>query len=159
VLEQLTGRRVGPVDVVDEQHERPVGGDEREQLAERAVQAPALGHRAGRGGRRAEPGQHLGEEAEALGPERGEGGGARQRGLERVDDRDERDVVLELGRPALEDDEALPRGALAQLGEQPRLADARLAAHGEQAPLAACNGVERPRDRLELPVAAVQAVP
>ena len=83
----------------------------------------------------------------------------REGSVERVDDRHQRDVVLELGRAALEHDEALRRGALAQLGQQPRLADARLATGDEQAPLAARHGVERPRDRLELRITAEQAVP
>jgi len=42
--------------------------------------------------------------------------------------------VLQLGRAAVQHDEALRRRALTQLGEQPRLADARLAARDQQAP-------------------------
>ena len=139
-------RRVGPVDVVDEQQERPAAGDQREQLAERAVQAPALGARVARRRGHTEPREAPRRAASmrsAPSPS-----SARRPGraaLERVDDRHERDVVLELGRAALEHDEALRRGALAQLGQQPRLADARLAADDEQAPPAARHGVERPR--------------
>ena len=159
VLEQLTGRRVGPVDVVDEQQQRTLGGDEAEQLAERAVQAPAFGDRAGRRARRAQPGQDVGEQPELLGSEPRQRIWARERRLERVDDRHERDVVLELGRASLEDDEALCRPKLSQLGQQARLADARLAAHGEQTSLAARYGVERARDGRELCLSAVQAAP
>jgi hypothetical protein len=67
--------------------------------------------------------------------------------------------VLELGRASLEHDEALRRGALAQFGEQARLADPCLPAQREQAALAPRDGVERARDRLELALPAVQAAP
>ena len=67
--------------------------------------------------------------------------------------------MLELGRASLEDDEALCRRTLGQLGQQARLADAGLAAHGEQTSLAARYGVERARDGRELCLSAVQAAP
>ena len=159
MLEQLARRGVGPVDVVDEQQERPAAGDQRQQLAERSMQAPALGDRVARRHGHTQSREDLGEEVDAVRSEPLQRTDVREGSVERVDHRHQRDVVLELGRAALEHDEALRRGALAQLGQQPRLADARLATGEEQAPLAARDGVERPRDRLELRIAAEQAVP
>jgi hypothetical protein len=85
------------VDIVDEQQERPAGGDELEQIADRPVKPPALRARAAGGGGRL-PRQDLGEQAEPLGAERRERVGVRELNLERVDDRHERDVMLQLGR-------------------------------------------------------------
>ena len=65
--------------------------------------------------------------------------------------------MLELGRAALEHEEALCAGAVAQLREQPRLADAGLAADRQQEPAATRDGVERAVDRRELRLASRKA--
>jgi hypothetical protein len=46
-----------------------------------------------------------------------------------------------------------------QLGQEPGLADPRLAAHDQQPSLAAGDRIQHARDRLELRRASVQAVP
>ena len=129
--EQLDRRVVAPVQVVEHEHERPVA-----RRAARAARAP----RGARGSarrrplrsRRRRPSQRREDLAE-LGDELGVPAVLEVEllrgdvGVERVDPDAERQVALELGRRAGEHEVAALLGAAAQLGEQPRLADARLA--------------------------------
>ncbi len=117
--------------VVEHEHERAVRGDRGEQRADGAVRAVALVRRPGAAAARVvERRQHLGQ----LGRQRVvPAGPARQVrghdvGVERVGPDAERDVALELGGCPREHELSPPAGALAQLGQEPRLPDARLAA-------------------------------
>jgi hypothetical protein len=140
------------VQVVEHQHERPPGGERRQQSADRAVRAVALvGHRAARArAHRRERGEDLGQLLLQLGRELGAEslrGGVR---VERVGPDREREVALELRGGAGEHEAAAPLRPPAQLGQQPRLADPRLALDRHAAGHAGRQRVERVVDRREL---------
>ena len=118
--EQLERARVGPVQVVEHQHQRLAGGEDAEQVADGLVRAVALvGHAA----------RTRVQDAVELAVERLEHGGreAAHVLVERVDEDPERQVALELGRAARQHEAAAVVGHRLELRQQPRLADARLA--------------------------------
>ena len=136
VGQELEARRVGQVDVVEQQHERPVADRVLDRVDRRLQQARAhvLGRRAAarRRGGAAEPArQRRCDDREILGPG-GVGGGrgevlgqvAQQLRPERVGRR-----AAELQRRAGGRARAGGAGALDELARQARLADPRLAAH------------------------------
>ncbi len=130
--EHLHRRRVGPMEVVEREHQRLAPGQPLEHAPDRIVEPVALG---------------------ALAPARVAVGLARQRRedrselardvvveraqdrrlertevvVERVDDQAERNVALELGRTAVENEIATLFATAAELREQPRFPDPRLA--------------------------------
>jgi hypothetical protein len=129
--EQLDRRRVGPVEVVEHEHERLRRRELLEQRAHGAVAAIALvleRHLATARERRQrrkdvrelrldvvlEGGQPIRSEASHV-------------LVERIDEDRERQVALELGGRAREDEVVSGIGANRQLGQEARLADARLA--------------------------------
>ena len=157
VGEQLERGVVGPVQVVEHDHDRAARGEALEQGTHRAVGTEALvlhaGHR--RPLRAGERREHAGQLAEAVADEaldarlaeRGDGA------VERVDPHSERQLALELGRAARQHHVPGGLGAVAQLAQEPRLADARLPAEHEPAAPAAAQPPERRPDRRELPAA------
>ena len=134
--EQLERPRVGPVQVVEHQHERLPGRQDHEQVADRLVRAVAL----------------VGEDRRALwvrtrsssSPERLQHGGRQPAHVlvERVDEDPERQVALELGRAARQHQAAAVVGHRLELGQQPRLADAGLAHELDRARLALERALE-----------------
>jgi hypothetical protein len=140
------------VQVVEDEHERPLVGDQLEEPAHRAVRAVALIGERGDAGRRPHRRQQLAELAlELVVPpvvlgERVRG----DVGVERVDEDAERDLLLELGRRPGEDDVPALRGARAQRTEEARLADPRLALDGQAPGRRAVERVEHPLETLEL---------
>ena len=128
--DQLDRRAVAPVQVVQHEHERTVGAQQLEQPADRAVAAVTLiSHRvpAPEAGR-TQRGKDLAEleddvrRPDGLQIERLR----RDMRIERVRPDAEREIALELRRHAVEHQAPVLLRALAQLGEQARLADARL---------------------------------
>ena len=128
--------------IIEHQHQRPIGREQLEQLPHCSVRAVALvSDRVDRSG----PGwarhrrQHAGELADRLAVPyvlqaqllRGDVC------VESVDPDAERQIALELGRRPGQHEAAPRLGAIAQLTEQPRLADSRLALqrHADQAAL------------------------
>jgi hypothetical protein len=118
------------LDVVERDHERARPGEPLEQLADRPVRAIALvvNARHGRplGPKRREDSAELVaqlplRQLQESGVER------RQVGVERVDNRRERHLALELGRRSAEHQVAARGSRLAELVEEAGLADPRLA--------------------------------
>jgi hypothetical protein len=79
--------------------------------------------------------------------------------LQGLGHRRERDVALQLGCPAPQHREAALGRPVGERVEQPRLADARLAAHQQQPALAACRRLDQAADRVELRLASDQLRP
>ena len=157
VGDELERRVVGPLEVVEQDHHGRRGGELLEQRADGAVRAVALvlQRRRGRRVARADRRQHAGELGDAvaehpLEPVLAEPGGVV---VERVDPDAERQVLLELGAAAGQDDAAALGAAVGELLEHPRLADARLAADGDEARVATEAG-QRSGDGRQLPPAA-----
>ncbi len=152
--EQLDRSGVGPMEVVQHQHERARLREPLEQGAHRAVRPVALvrqrGPRLPAGA--AEAGQHAGELVQQRGvPPVARGGllGGHIR-VEGVRPDPERNVALELGgRPGQHHVPARVR-ALAQLGEQASLADSGLALGADEGGRALGQRVERPFELIEL---------
>ena len=71
-------------------------------------------------------------------------------GVERVDPDAVGEVALELGGGAREDEVALRLGPLAQLAQEPRLADPRVAGDGQARQAILLEGAERLPELLEL---------
>ena len=132
VVEELRRGRVEPVHVVEGQHHgRGGGGALGQELDHRPEETVAAR-------RRAVPPGELGQK----GPEVGGQGGAdraRRELAEGIDPRAERPVRLGLERPSAEHGAAAGTGGLAQLVEEARLAEARLAGQ-QQRPRAALAG-------------------
>jgi hypothetical protein len=74
--------------------------------------------------------------------------------LDGVDRQREGNVALELCRAPLQHEQPASVGAHAELGEQPRLADPRLAADGDDGGRAATTVGEHPIEKLQLARAA-----
>ena len=154
--------RVGPVQVVQRQHERLGGGELLEQLDHRAVDAVALVQ--GRPLRR--PGfrqrrQDLAElrahrRVEPFEPSRVE---ALDVPVEGVDEDPEREVLLELGRRAFEHEMTARVGPRGELGEQAALADPRRSDHLDRARRPALERRERLVERGELLYASYERHP
>ena len=122
---------VRPLRIVDPQHESPRGGEPFEQASQRTVRAMAIGMgRLAAAQRR----QHLRERRGLL-----------HVTLERLRPERIRKVALGLRRPRAEHDRPLGGRALAEVVEQPGLADAGLALQREDRPL---ERPQRGRDRL-----------
>jgi len=144
VAEEAQRRLVGPVHVVDGQHEgravgqvdgepvQPVGARPRDDLA---------GPRHHRGGERGRAGQQL------VPP------GLRERDGEQLPDQPVRRVLLQLAAPRAEHRELPLRGATARRGEQPGLADARRPLDHEHRALARARRVDEAHDDGQLVLA------
>ena len=123
--------RVAPVQVVEHEHQRLGVGQQLQQRADRAVGAVALVGDAPR--RRRSRAAATGSTWPSSSSQLGVPGLVAAQvlrghvGVERVDPHAERHVALELGRGAGQHEVAALLGARAQLGQQPGLADARLA--------------------------------
>ena len=152
-VEQLGRRGVRPVDVVEREHERPAQRQPLEQLPHRAMGAVALVLHDGRAGgcEARQRGQHVRELAAHLLAERREQlrVQAGDELVEGVDEDPERQVALELGGAPREDGAAAGVGAPAQLGQQPGLADPRLALDRERGGPAIPQLAEGAIDRLQ----------
>lgn len=158
MVEQLDGRVVGPVDVVEHQHQARRRRDLLQQVPHRAVQLVAGD---GRGDRRApgpgglpvvegggrQRGEHRGQQPHARGAEVADV--LLQMVVEGVDDGAERHLLLELGgAPGQRAELAALRGAQ-QLVEQPGLARTRLADQREEAEGVGRRGVQGLLERAE----------
>ena len=155
--EQVDRRGVGPLDVVEAQHERPVARELLEQRADGAVRAMALhargerGRRGGLGG----GGEDRGEVGAGAVDPRGRGGAQRaERHIEGVDPQTVGQGVLPLGGAAVQDGRAALAGEDGELREQAGLADAGLAAERDDARRPGGGRVDRAREDGELGVAA-----
>jgi hypothetical protein len=159
IVDQLDRSAVGPVQVIEREHERPGpnelgerGADCREEPVplHRQQRAPALTLCAvDRPRERREDCGQLGELGlgQHLPQPPGEGPQHRVEGLR---DRPVRDVPLQFARPAAGDPAAAPLGDPDQLVEQPGLADAGLAQHDDGRRPAGPDGGERPVERPQL---------
>ncbi len=155
--QQLDRRVVAPVQVVEHQHERLRAREQAEQPLRGAVDAVALvgdrlPHRRARAALRR---QQRGQLVEQLGvPRLGEPEVVRRDvGVQRVGPDAERQVALELGRRAREHQAAALLGAPAQLAEQARLPDPRLALDGDAAGAPVAERLQRRVDLRELRLA------
>ena len=140
--QKLDRRAIAPVQIIEQQHQRSIGREQLEQLPHRSVSAVSLvSDRVGRSGpsRARHRRQHAGELSDRLAVPR-----LLQAELlrgdvsvESVDPDAERQIALELGRRPGQHETAPRLGAIAQLTEQARLADSRLALqrHADQAAL------------------------
>ena len=125
--EQVERAGVGPVQVIEEKHERLGACERLEQPADRAVRAVAVtGARAVDSGQRRED---LRELSERVRVEVGElvRRKAPQVFVQRIDEDGEGQLALEVGGAPRAHEPAAPVGAQPELGEQARLADPRLA--------------------------------
>lgn len=125
MLEELQRRGVGPVHIVNHQEQRASSRDVGQARREGAMHPPAF-RRERRDGRRAE----------------------------RVENRHERHIALELGRVPRQHNEPHRLRPSTQRREQQCLPDPRLAAHEHEPHAAARDRVERTVERLELAVAS-----
>jgi hypothetical protein len=157
--EQVDRCGVGPVEVVEHEHERLGGRELFEQLPDRTVGPVALVHGGlsgpGRSGQRrqhlSEPGPHqIVQPIEAARVE------ALDVLVERVDEDPERQVLFELRACARQDCVAPVLRAPCQLSEQARLADPRGAGDLDRPRLAALERLERVVEELELGGAAYE---
>ena len=150
--EQLRRSRVGPVEVVEDEHEGLRPCQPLEQGADGTVRAVALvletgdGAGAGRDGR---------EHVRKLGPDvlvRVEQGGveASKVLVESVDEHPERHVAPELGARAREHEVSAPVGPFGELGEHARLPDSGLSHEHERGGLPAIELGKGEVDRAEL---------
>jgi hypothetical protein len=131
VGKQLQGSLVGPVQVVEREHDRGARGEQLQQRAQRVVGAVALGLQRRRslvreaGQDAAEVGQASLERTQRLPSQRV------HVVVQRVHEQPERQIALQLGRPTLQDQAIALVGSLAQRGQESRLSDARLARERE----------------------------
>ncbi len=152
--DQLQRGVVAPVQVVEHEHEPVLRGERLQQRLDRPVGAIAV---VGHGG--AVPGRvHGRQEVRELGVEVGaEPQLARADvGVQRIDPHAVGEVALELRGGAREDEMALRLGQLAQLAQEARLADARVAGHGQARQAILREGAERLPELLELGLPADQ---
>jgi hypothetical protein len=136
VQDELDRRLVGPVQVVEQQRDRPLAAEQLEQRAHGAVVAEALGGARRRELRRLGVRERRGgQDRRQIGADRLDAARVERRDVvvERVDGEAERDRALVLGRPPFEHEHAGPGRALAHRGHQRALADARLPEHAERA--------------------------
>jgi hypothetical protein len=132
VLDEVEKRRLRPVEVVQDDHERAVAGERLEQPADGPVR---LRGRRARGGDTHRAGDSVRDQVclvFAL-DERGEGGGLAS-GRELAHDVQEREVgdALAVGRTAADDDPRPSLDLVERLADQPRLADTGHAEDGYQ---------------------------
>ena len=155
--EQLDRRAVGPVHVVEHEDERPVAREQLEQRTDRAVRAvPLVRRRFPRASVR--PSQRRDDladlerevrlpsvlEVELLGG---------HVGIECVHPGTERQLALELGRRAGEDERTCLLGTGSELGEQPCLADPGVALDRHARLRAGCQRLERRVEPIQLGLA------
>ena len=129
--DQLSRRRIAPVQIVEHEDQRPRVGERLEQTANRAMRRVS---RVGAGGggpvaAATEGRQKAGEVREQSLVQRSVGVQLLRRhvGVERVDPDAEREITFELRPGAREDEMAALLGTATQLGQQERLADAGVA--------------------------------
>ena len=141
---------VGPVEVVEQQRDRLLLGDQLKQRPECAVVAepfgrPGRGPRDGAGLRRT--GQDRGEIGNAIWAERLQSGGAEPRHpiIERVDDEAERDIHLVLGGATGEEIEPGGSCPVLDVREQRGLPDPGLAEQREHGAVAVSRSLHRRR--------------
>jgi hypothetical protein len=151
---ELDGGSVGPVQVVETEHDRLERGESLEQRAHRPVAAIALvlqrhgGSRLQREERR-EDVRKLSAHVVVEGVEAARVEPAHVL-VDRVHEHGERQVALELGRGAEEDEATVHVRAGAKLREQPGLADPGLAQELDDRRLAAADAVQNLLERAEL---------
>ena len=135
--------------VVEDEHDGLARGERLEQRADRAVRAVALVLQAG--GDAADGGHDRGELGQLVADEPLQPVDAEECGVlgQRVLPDAERQLALEFGRAAVEDQRSGPVGAGRQLVEQPRLADPALAAERDHGALAVFEPVQRGVDGRE----------
>ena len=118
------------MEIVEDEHERPLSRKPLEQFADRAVAAVALmpDNAVTLGRESQERRKHARQSRSDIVTERFEALrlDASQMLVERIDDHRERQVALELGRRSRQHQPARVRARL-ELGEQPGLSDSRLA--------------------------------
>ena len=140
VVQQLARRAVGPVDVVEHQHQTPIAGPQVEQRHER-LEEPLLGLRRIPGGRSRRPVRELREQLRQLSGRRAEldaqGGGV---GLveavpHRLDERQVRERELRFGAAAPQDVEPQLARPAGQLGGQAGLPDSGLPGEQDEPPV------------------------
>ncbi len=146
--------RIGPMDVVQAENERAGAGETLEEIAQRAVRAvPVTWRRCVReaGQCREHPAERtpIGQ-AEARQPALAGGGEVR---VQRLRPQRVGQVRLELGGPRMQHRAAVRGGGRRQVGEQERLADARLALDGDHRTGPRAQRPQRAGDRVALPSA------
>ena len=150
VGDELQRRVVGPVQVVEREHDAGVGAQRLQQRADRAVGLEALVLEAAGGGARqpVEPGHDRRQLGRLGADEAREAVGAQRRGVvaERVDGDPERQVLLQLGGAAAEHEVAARVGTRAELVDEPRLADPGLPADRQDRRAAGLQPGERVGD-------------
>jgi RNA polymerase sigma-70 factor, ECF subfamily len=127
--DQLHGRVVGPVQVVEHEHHRLLATEELQQAPQGAVIAKALG-RAGLAARlRRGVGGRGGQHGPEIGPERRHPSRVHRRDVvvERIDHHAERNVALVLGAARGEHEHAMVAGRVANGTQERALADTGLA--------------------------------
>ena len=147
VREQLERGAVGPLQVIQDQHDRAGGGEPFDQLPDGMVDAEALRRRdrilerfveiPERGEhdrKRAEP--VLGQAIERAAVERLE------IRVERVDEKPERELLLELRRPPVQSHATESGRGVRQLLQQPRLPDPRFARDDNEAGVTTAHALE-----------------
>ncbi len=137
VQQQLDRRLVGPLHVVEQQRQRPLGGDRLQLRPQRMVEAEALPRDHRLAGRR---------HRQRLEPV-----------AERVAQQSERQLLPLLGGACARAPANRRRAPLGGDGEQRALADPGLAGEGEQPPAAGLRFRERACDRGDLDVAPKQS--
>jgi hypothetical protein len=122
--------RIGPVHVVEQQRQRPLGRQPLEQRAHRPRQLVTLTRHGRRLHVRPHSRQHRRQLTQLLALELAQRRLARpgQQRVQRVRPQREGQIPLELGRPASQHQQTTVTRPPGQLGEQPRLADPGLAA-------------------------------
>ena len=158
VLDELDRGVVGPVEVVEQQRQRPLARQQLEQRAQRTVVAEALRCRGGGGRVRRMPVRGRGQDraelrAERLDPPRVQRGDVV---VERGDRERERHLALVLGGAARERQQPRGAGALGGGLQQRGLADPRLADDHQHARASGADVVERPLHRLQLRIASYE---
>jgi hypothetical protein len=171
MVQELGRAGVGPVHVVQDQREPGRGGQLVHQLPQCPVQpeadhATSVGSRVRVGvlelaERRGERGERRSQQPLLCGAEPpAELGLARVHVVvQRVDQRAERQDLLELGRAPGQRGEAPITGERRQLRQQPRLADARFADHGEELELARAGRLDHPGERPQRDIPADERRP
>jgi hypothetical protein len=138
--DQVTGRAVGPVQVLDDEHERVLRGLRREETGDEVEQVTpvVVGHRTGRTKLREEPG-----EVGLVAVERRPAVGAQHLAQHGGERRERQPFLAQLEALAGEDPGTSGTGVAGELVDQPGLADAGLAAHEHGGGLVVAGALER----------------
>jgi hypothetical protein len=159
VVQQVAGRAVRPVDVVEHEEQRPLPRPVLEQRDDR-LEHPQLGVRGVGGGRTRGTVSELREELRQLGGRRAERGPHLARVVlvevvpDRLDERQVRERELRLGAASPQNGAAELPCASRELVREPGLADPRLAGDEHEPPVAAVGGKKRVLELRELLPAA-----